>query len=131
MDNELKIQDTAALVASLQEGQVGDLLKPLTREIHLFDTFVAGTSLLKDPSVLQDVAEGDRLSLRREASRFDDNAIVLLTGDGRKLGYVPEQDNPVFARLMDAGKLLTATVREIDRKGSFMQIAIRIFLVDF
>ena len=49
----------------------------------------------------------------------------------RKLGYIPEKDNVVFARLMDAGKLLTAKVKHIEPKGSFRMINISIYLVDF
>ncbi|MBO4750863.1 MAG: hypothetical protein J5546_11160 [Lachnospiraceae bacterium] len=48
-----------------------------------------------------------------------------------KLGYVPEKDNVVFARLMDAGKLLIGKVTSHVMKGSFHQIAIGIYLVDF
>ena len=48
--------------------------------------------------------------------------------DMMKLGYVPEKDNIVFARLMDAGKLLAA---KITKRGSFTQISIGIYLVDF
>ena len=36
-----------------------------------------------------------------------------------------------FARLMDAGKCLTAKIDRIEPKGSFRQINISIFLVDF
>lgn len=46
-------------------------------------------------------------------------------------GYVPEKDNVVFARLMDAGKMLMAKIEKIDKKGSFTQITIGIYLVDF
>ena len=51
--------------------------------------------------------------------------------NGKKVGYVPEKDNIIFARLMDAGKLLSATVTDIEKKGSFTQIRIGIYLVDF
>jgi hypothetical protein len=37
-------------------------------------------------------------------------AIEVLTPGRIKLGYVPKNRNPVLARLMDAGKLLTAEV---------------------
>ena len=47
------------------------------------------------------------------------------------MGYVPEKDNIVFSRLMDAGKLLTAKIKTITQKGSFTQIQIEIYLVDF
>lgn len=59
------------------------------------------------------------------------DAIVILTKEQEKLGYVPEKDETIFARLMDAGKLLKAKVTKIERKGSFTQISIGIYLVDF
>ena len=49
----------------------------------------------------------------------------------KKLGYVPEKDNIIFARLMDAGKLLIARIFKITKRGSFTQISIGIYLVDF
>lgn len=111
---------------------LGDLIKPLTREIHLFDSFVADTSHLKDPDVLKKASVGDMLTLRRESgNRFDSNAILILNAEGEKYGYVPEKDNMVFARLMDAGKLLVAKIKNIQPKGSFIMISIGIYLVDF
>ena len=71
------------------------------------------------------------LGLQREDNKFDSNAILILYEDGRKLGYVPEKDNIIFARLMDAGKLLKAKITKIEQKGSFKQISIGIYLVDF
>ena len=121
------------LVQKVEDPQgLGDLIKPLTREIHLFDSFIAGTTYLKDPEVLKQAAIGDTLTLRRESSnRFDSNAILILNADGVKYGYVPEKDNMIFARLMDAGKLLAAKIKNIQPKGSFMMISIGIYLVDF
>ena len=43
-------------------------------------------------------------------NKFDSNAILILTESKKKLGYVPEKDNVIFARLMDAGKLLIARI---------------------
>ena len=111
---------------------LGDLIKPLTREIHLFDSFIAGTTHLKDPDILKKAAVGDTLTLRRESgNRFDSNAIMILNADGEKYGYVPEKDNMIFARLMDAGKLLVAKIKNIQPKGSFTMISVGIYLVDF
>ena len=92
---------------------------------------MAGTTHLEDASVLDEIKVDDRLSLQRENNKFDDNAILIFTESGKKLGYVPEKDNLVFARLMDAGKLLAARITKIEIKGSFHQISIGIFLVDF
>ena len=131
MANEITTQQTGALVEALDNQGIGEMLMPLIREIHLFDSFVAGTTHLKDGSVLEEIQIGDKLSLRREDNKFDDNAILIFAENGKKLGYVPEKDNVVFARLMDAGKLLTARITKIAKKGSFTQISIGIFLVDF
>ena len=125
---EVRKDDMVALVSG--KG-AANAVKPLLQEIHLFDSFVAGTMSLKDPSVLDALTVGDKLSLRREVNKFDENAIALLSPSGEKIGYVPEMDNVIFARLMDAGKVLSARIDSIDRKGSFSQIRIGIYLVDF
>ena len=114
------------------EHAIEELIKPLSREIHLFDSFVAGTSFVKDETAFEELKTGDKLVLQRESeNRFDDNAIRVLDSKQRKLGYIPEKDNIIFARLMDAGKYLIAIVDSIEKKGSFRQIKIGIYLVDF
>lgn len=130
MANELT-EKRENMVAVIENHDLADLIKPLVREIHLFDSFIAGTMNLDDSSVLDEIKTGDSLDLRREENKFDLNAIVIMTGDGRRLGYVPEKDTAIFARLMDAGKLLKAHITSIDQKGSFRQIGIGIYLVDF
>ncbi len=130
MANELT-KFESGLVSKAAESGVGELLKPLSQEIHLFDSFVAGTSHLADQSVLDEIAEGDMLFLVREDNKFDSNAIMILSKDKKKVGYVPEKDNIVFARLMDAGKKLSAKITKIEKKGSFTKISVSIFLVDF
>ena len=131
MSNELIEQKTGELVSTINQQGLGEMLKPLIVEIHLFDSYVAGTTHLKDTSVLEEIKVDDKLTLQREDNKFDRNAILLITENKKKLGYVPEKDNIIFARLMDAGKLLVAKIKEIQKKGSFTQISIGIFLVDF
>ena len=131
MANEVTINQTGGLVLAMEHKEIGELLQPLIREIHLFDSFVAGTTHLSDPSVLEEIKVGDQLTLLRENNIFDSNAILILTADKKKLGYVPEKDNIIFARLLDAGKILAAKIKGIEKKGSFTKIAIGIYLVDF
>ena len=131
MDENGLILKKEGLVPLVEDKGIGNLIKPLTAEIHLFDSFVAGTTHLKDQSVLTELSVGSKLCLQREDNKFDDNAILLITESGKKAGYVPEKDNIIFARLMDAGKLLSATITAIEKKGSFTQIKIGIYLVDF
>ena len=130
MANELTIK-TESAVALSEQFDMETLIKPLKNEIHLFDTFIAGTTHLTDETPLYEISVGDELSLKREQNRFDDNAIIVLDPKGRKLGYVPEKDNIIFARLMDAGKRLIGKVSDIKPKGGFKQISIGIYLVDF
>ena len=57
MSNELIQNHSNELVETLnQNGGVDKLLKPLIREIHLFDTYIAGTTHLEDPSILLPVS---------------------------------------------------------------------------
>ena len=131
MSDELVISGSGELAAAIDREGIDTLLKPLVREIHLFDSFVSGTTNLADTSVLDEIKEGDKLVLRREENKFDENAILIFTESKKKLGYVPEKDNSIFARLMDAGKMLSAKIKSIDKKGSFTQISVGIYLVDF
>lgn len=131
MANDLIIkQETAVAIAEQLNNK--DLLKPLQKEIHLFDSFVAGTSHIEDESIFKELHIGDKLTLRREPkNRFDENAIRVDDEKGRKLGYIPEKDNVIFTRLMDAGKMLIARITDIKGKTGYTQISIAIFLIDF
>ena len=130
MAEELSIKQDG-IVSLTENHDLGSLIKPLTKEIYLFDSFVAGTTHLSDKSVLDEIGIGDKLTLKREDNKFDSNAILILTESKKKLVYVPEKDNVIFARLMDAGKLLIARIAKIEKRGSFTQISIGIYLIDF
>ena len=130
MSNDLVVNKND-LIQAIEDKSVSDIIKPLVEEIHLFDTFIAGTSHLEDPGVLNELAEGDKVNLRREENKFDEKAILVQDQAGRKLGYIPEKDNLIFSRLMDAGKLLIGKVSDMEMHGSFHKIKIGIYLVDY
>ncbi len=131
MANELSASQQSSLATIISSGKIEDLIKPLIKEIFLFSTHVAGTTHLSDPTPLETIAVGDKLSLRREDNIHDDLAILILNSQGKKIGYVPKQDNPIFARLMDAGKLLKAQIASIERKNeTYRHITIDVLLVD-
>jgi hypothetical protein len=131
MADEIIKTETGSIVSTIDKHGVGEMLKPLIQEIHLFDSYVAGTTHLDDKSVLDEIKVNDRLNLMREDNKYDEHAILIITESGKKLGYVPEKDNIIFSRLMDAGKKLIAKINQIEKKGSFNQISIGIYLVDF
>lgn len=130
MSNEITVEKKE-LIAAIENASVSELIKPLVTEIHLFDTHIAGTMHLADASPLESLSVGEKVSLRREDNKFDDKAILVLDPDKRKLGYIPEKDNLVFSRLMDAGKLLIGKITSIEQIGSFKKISIGIYLVDY
>ena len=93
MGSELIKTNQNTAVSIIQHTDLGDIIKPLIREIHLFDTYIAGTTHLKDKSILQAIKVDDKLSLQREDNEYDKNAILVLNAEKKKLGYVPEKDN--------------------------------------
>ena len=128
--NELSNVDKEKL-SVIEKNKISEIIKPLTNEIHLFDTFIAGTSYIEDKNLFINLKVGEELILIRENNKFDDNAILVKNASKEKLGYIPEKDNVVFSRLLDAGKFLKAKVKDIEKVGSLHKIGIGIYLFDF
>ena len=130
MGNLVK-SDTGGLMGLLH-GNNGELTipKPFEKDIFLFDTYVAGTTHIVGIEELEPHLNiDDRLEFFREPdNQYDKQAIVIKTIDGVKIGYVPKQDNVIFARLMDAGKLIFAKITSKEKKGSWIKIDIKVFL---
>ena len=71
----------------------------------------------------------DKLDFFREPdNQYDKQAIMIKTVSGVKIGYVPRQDNMVFARLMDAGKLLFGRITAKEKKGNWVKINIKVYM---
>lgn len=109
---------------------VPDIPKPFEKDIYLFDTYIAGTTHIigieeLEPSLKVD----DKLEFFRDVDNVHDNeAIEIRTLDGIKIGYVPRKDNIIFARLMDAGKVLFAKISNKEIKGNWVRVDIKIYL---
>lgn len=103
---------------------------PYERDIYLFDTHIAGTTHIDNMEELEPTLNiDDRLEFFREPNnKYDPQAIMIKNMDGVKIGYVPRQDNIIFSRLMDAGKLLFGRITEKEIKGKWVKISIKIFL---
>ncbi|MDD6539928.1 MAG: HIRAN domain-containing protein [Firmicutes bacterium] len=119
-------------LVSLLHSTNGEIVipKPFEQEIFLFSTYVAGTTHVENIDALeQDLDKGVRLDFFREPNnKYDSRAIVIKTQGGDKIGYVPKQDNVIFARLMDAGKLLFGKIESKEKKGSWLKINIKVYL---
>lgn len=130
MSNIVKT-DGGRLISLLYSKEGGLAVpKPFMRDVFLFDTFIAGTTHIEGIEELAaHLNAGDQLDFFREPeNHFDPKAIVIKTGDGVKIGYVPMEDNVIFSRLMDAGKLLFGKITAKETKGKWIQIKIAIYL---
>ena len=119
----------ALLHAHLLAG--GGLAAPFAKEIFLIETHVAGTSHIPIRQIEPTLTNGTSLVLRRESvNPHDPLAILILTENGEKLGYVPRDRNEILARLMDAGKFLIARLESKEWHGDWLRVAARVFLRD-
>lgn len=70
------------------------------------------------------------LQLFRELTNpYDEWAIVIKNEKGEKLGYVLRSRNLILARLMDAGKLIYAKVKEVQTE-EWNPVKIRSYMRD-
>ncbi len=126
------IKSSGSGLVGLLHGKNGGLSvpKPFERDIFLFDTYVAGTTHIEGIEELElHLNINDKLDFFREPDNpYDNRAIVIKTSGGVKIGYVPKQDNVIFSRLMDAGKLLFGRIASKEKKGSWVKIYIKVFL---
>ena len=99
------------------------------REIRLARMHVAGTAYYDAEAVADRLRPGQRLALRRQPeNRYDALAIEVLGPEGHKLGYVPRQRNEMPARLIDAGKRLSARAESVGHRGNWLNIQISLYV---
>ncbi len=127
MSNDVKVIDNQIAEVVANKG-VSELLKPLVKEIYLFDTRISRTT--NSDEIYSKLQENQELTLMREVNKFNENSIIIYDKDNNKLGYIPEEDTIIFSRLMDAGKLLLARVSSVENRG-YYSVRIKIFLKDF
>ena len=107
------------------------LPKPFVQEVELLNCNIAGTTFLNLKDIEPNLKKHQLLVLKREPkNEYDDKAILILTEDGQKLGYVPQERNEILSRLMDAGKLLFGRLDEKNWVGRWLRLDIQVYLRD-
>ena len=107
------------------------LPKPFVREVELLNCNIAGTTFLDLDEIEPELKKYQLLMLIREPkNENDDKAILILTEDGQKLGYVPKKQNEVLSNLMDAGKLLFGRLNEKTWVDTWLKLDVQVFLRD-
>ncbi len=148
MDEQIILKEDAELVSVIQH--LGDAMPvPYERDIFLLGTFAAGADYTDQIDLIYDLLEeGDPITMIREPENpYDEFAIRLeiahrgdpgpelperlLVYEGVKIGYIPRGTvNKVFARLMDAGKLLYGVIRAKETIGRYHRIVVKVYLKD-
>ena len=107
------------------------LPKPFVQEVELLNCNIAGTTFLNLKDIEPNLKKNQMLVLKRELNNeYDDKAIMILTEDGQKLGYVPQEKNEILSRLMDAGKLLFGRLDEKNWVDRWLRLDIQVYLRD-
>ena len=83
MANELT-EHQQGLVSLVEGNELGDIIKPMIKEIPLFDSYIAGTTHLDDKTGLDKTKIGDVLSLQRE----DKCRFLVLSNKMKKGEYI-------------------------------------------
>ncbi|MBQ3290496.1 MAG: HIRAN domain-containing protein [Kiritimatiellae bacterium] len=101
-----------------------DLPMPFEKTVFLTECHLAGTAEIDDMLVrTKEVKKGTQLVLKRAAADVqDERAVAALTAGGVLVGYVPRRYAAVMARLMDAGKALSAKVTEKKLEGHWLDL---------
>ena len=125
MSNELAIIEKSWLALA---DHAKALPVPFEQTIFLTECHLAGTAEIDDMLVkTQNIDAGTELVLKRTGANVDDGrAIAALTPAGVHIGYVPRRHGAVMARLMDAGKNLSAKVVGKELEGHWLDVKISI-----
>jgi hypothetical protein len=121
---------TPELMALIGSGGV-DALAPFSREIYLLNIVVAGTSYCTqmaeiEPLLLPETA----LKMIRQPKNEHDELAIGIYYNSTRIGWVPMEHNEVISRLMDAGKAFFCRTESTNRKGKWVKIRAKIFMVE-
>ena len=131
--NDLIRIDETNIISILKSGKSGlDLGKPFSRQIYLISASIAGSYYVDNIyDLLEEMKIGTKLRFIREPdNQYDEMAIIVKDHNNNKLGYVPRKENPILARLMDAGKLIYGTVKTINNDVHYINVEMEIFMDD-
>ncbi len=129
MKNEI-VKLTPELLAMIGSGGV-DALAPFSREIYLLDIVVAGTTFCTEMDKLEpELLPETVLKMIRQPQNKHDELAIGIYFNSTRVGWVPMEHNEVISRLMDAGKAFFCRIESTKRKGNWVKIDVKIFMVE-
>jgi hypothetical protein len=109
----------AAAVATAEEVRILVQSSPL-----------AGFRYYAAQTLWQEMREGDRLTLIREADNPHDSNAVRVEWRQQKLGYLPRAENRAVAAAMDAGEAVDARIAKLrEHRNPWQRVLIEVFVV--
>jgi hypothetical protein len=91
---------------------------------------LAGFQYHAGEALWQEMREGDRLTLVREADNPHDANAVRVEWRGQKLGYLPRAENRTVAAAMDKGEAIDARIAKLrPHKNPWQRVLIEVFVV--
>jgi hypothetical protein len=91
---------------------------------------LAGFQYHAGEALWQEMREGDRLTLVREADNPHDGNAVRIEWRGQKLGYLPRAENRTVAAAMDKGEAIDARIARMrPHKNPWQRVLIEVFVV--
>lgn len=127
MMGNIEIKKEGALQIAKKLGTQA-AIKPLEKEVFLKNCFVR--DVMMNRKKLFKLKIGDSLHLIREPQPFDELIVGVFSGDVR-LGELAEADEEVIARLLDAGKKITAKVKNVVNIPEYSSLEISVTMIDF
>ena len=91
---------------------------------------LAGFQYHAGENLWQEMREGDRLTLVREADNPHDANAVRIEWRGQKLGYLPRAENRAVAAALDAGEAVDARIAKMrQHRNPWQRVLIEVFVV--
>ena len=90
---------------------------------YLLNKFsVAGFFFYEGRTLLEKMKPGDTLTMKPNAENMEDEYAVQLHFKDTMIGHIPRSDNKHIFRLIEQGKDLVCTIREIDPDAEIWQM---------
>ena len=103
---------------------------PLLLGLAISLTALAGFRYYAGEDLWQEMREGDRLTLIREADNPHDAKAVRVEWRGKKLGYLPRAENAAVAAAMDSGEAVDARIAKLrQHRNPWQRVLIEVFVV--
>jgi hypothetical protein len=91
---------------------------------------LAGFQYHAGEALWQQMREGDRLMLVREADNPHDANAVRIEWHGQMLGYLPRAENRAVAAAMDGGEAVDARIAKLrQHRNPWQRVLIEVFVV--